>query len=516
MKNNLNSMTSHDYRKIPLVLASLAVGLVAGAVVVLYRIVLGMAEEFAFAMYGFFKTHMGWIPLLFGGLVLLGFIVSHLVAKNRMISGSGIPQLKGIILGYFQQRWLHTVVMKFIGGTLAIAGGLSLGREGPSIQLGASVAEGLGNKVGRSRMERKILMASGASAGLAAAFNAPLAGVLFALEEIFKYFSPLILLSTMAAAVVAEFVSKQVFGFEPVFHFALTKTMPLENYWMLVVMGGLLGLLGAFYNRTLLQVQSLYKKNGFLTERNRIVLPFLLAGVLGLAFPIVLGGGHRIVEQLNLENGLGLLLLIFTVKFGFSMVSFGSGAPGGIFLPLLVLGSVQGAMFATVAIRYLGVDPALFHNFVIFAMGGYFAAIVRAPITGIVLILEMTGSLHHLLALSIVSMTAYIAADLMKSLPIYDSLLDRLVSDHHIQEEEEHSHKVIVEIVVQHGSSMEDKAVSAIPWPKKCLLVSVKRGEKEILPRGNTVLKAGDYLFVLTDINSEWLTRKTLEELNAY
>ena len=515
MKNNLHSITSHDYRKIPLILISLLVGLAAGSVVVLYRIVLSFAEHFALLMYAFFRAHLIWTPLLFVGLVVIGYIVSYLVSKNKMITGSGIPQLKGLILGYLKHNWLHTLVMKFIGGTLSIVGGLSLGREGPSIQLGANLGEGIGKKTGKSRMERKILMASGASAGLAAAFNAPLAGVIFALEEIFKYFSPLILLSTMSAAVAAEFISKQVFGFKPVFHFEIVEAIPLESYWVIIVLGLLLGLLGAFYNQALLFTQSLYKKTRFLNEKTKIILPFILAGILGLIFPIVLGGGHQIVEHLNVTSGLGLLVLIFVVKFIFSMISFGSGAPGGIFLPLLVLGATIGAAFATAAIRYLGFDEALFCNFIILAMAGYFSAIVRAPITGIVLIMEMTGTLNHLLAVTVVSMTAYIVADLVKSVPIYEALLQNLIADYHVHDEEEHSHKVIVETVVQHGSSLEDQPVKFVKWPDKCLLVSIKRGEKEILPRGITTLKAGDYLFVLTDINSECLTREKLEELNA-
>ena len=516
MKNNLHSITSHTYRQIPLILISMAVGLIAGVIVVLYRIVLGFAEHFAISMYDFFRAYLIWIPLLFVGLILAGYFVSYLVSKNKMISGSGIPQLKGIILGYLKQSWLHTLVMKFVGGAIAIAGGLSLGREGPSIQLGATVAEGIGKKMGKSRVERKILMASGASAGLAAAFNAPLAGVIFALEEIFKYFSPLILLSTMSAAVVAEFISKQVFGFAPAFHLTVTKSIPLKSYWLIIILGILLGLLGAFYNKALLIAQSLYKKANFITDRNRIVFPFIIAGLMGLVFPIVLGGGHQIVEYLSVTNGLLLLIVIFIVKFIFSMISFGSGAPGGIFLPLLVLGAVIGSIFAIISVRYLGFEEALFFNFVILGMAGYFSAIVRAPITGIVLIVEMTGTFNHVLSLTVVCITAYIVADLLKSLPIYESLLENLVSQHHTPAEEEHNHKVIVEMVVQHGSSLDDQAVKRIEWPAKCLLVSIKRGEKEFLPNGSTVLKAGDYIFILTNVNSEWLVREKLEALNAF
>ncbi|PHV70478.1 ClC family H(+)/Cl(-) exchange transporter [Sporanaerobium hydrogeniformans] len=516
MQNNYNMLTDSDKMNIPLLLKSICVGICTAIVVILYRMTLTYAEQLAFGIYDFFRENIIAIPFLFIGLCIVGYVVGYLVSKNKMISGSGIPQLKGQLMGYLKNDWLHTLWAKFMGGTLGIISGLSLGREGPSIQLGACVAEGIGKKLGQNRLERKILMVSGASAGLAAAFNAPLAGVLFALEEVFKYFSPIILLSTMSSAIIADFISKQVFGMEAIFQFDIQGSIPLQDYWMLILLGILLGIMGVLYNSILLKSQELYRKINFLNSRVKLIIPFIGAGLLGLTFPAVLGGGHHMIEYFNLSSGIFFLFALFVIKFLFSMVSFGSGAPGGIFFPLLILGATLGSIFASISVHYFGYNETLFYNFVIVAMAGYFTAIVRAPITGIVLILEMTGSFSHLLSLTVVSLTAYVVADLLKSQPIYESLLDNLLkASNHEELEEEHSKKIMIELLVQYGAALEGKQVKELKWPSKCLLVSIKRGDKEILPKGDTQIKAGDYLLVLTDINSEWKTRKKLEKMNT-
>ena len=515
MNNGYKSLGHRKNNSILVLLKSILVGFAVSLVVVAYRWVLTCAEDVASKMYDFFRANQLLIPVLFFILAAMGYFVGWLVSKNKMISGSGIPQLKGVLMGYFKQRWFSTLWQKFVGGAVAILGGLSLGREGPSIQLGAAVGKGIGNKIAESRLERKILMASGASAGLAGAFNAPLAGVLFALEEIFKYFSPVILLSTMSAAIVADFVSKEVFGLTPIFNFQISTAVQLKDYWILIILGIILGLLGAFYNWLLLKTQSLYKKINKLSIKVKMIIPFMLAGILGLTFPIVLGGGHHVIAELHMEQAIGLLIVIWIVKFLFSMISFGSGAPGGIFFPLLVLGGIVGAIFGKCVIDFLGFDSALFFNFVILAMAGYFTAIVRAPITGVVLIIEMTGSFNHLLSLTVVSLIAYVVADFLKSPPIYEALLENLIrgGSDGLEKETKHDKKVVIEMVVQHGSQIEEKQIKEIIWANRCLVVGVKRGETEVIPTGDTVIKAGDYLIILTEAESESSTRELLEKM---
>ena len=143
---------------------------------------------------------------------------------------------------------------------------------------------------------------------------------------------------------------------------------------------------------------------------------------------MVLGGAHSLVEELTAgQLMLGGLFLLFALKFAFSMISFGSGAPGGIFLPLLVLGAIIGSIYYNLASAVSPDISGLLSNFIILGMAGYFSAIVRAPITGIILISEMTGSFSHLLTLSMVSLAAYIVPDILHCAPVYDQLLHRLL-----------------------------------------------------------------------------------------
>jgi H+/Cl- antiporter ClcA len=281
-----------------------------------------------------------------------------------------------------------------------------------------------------------------------------------------------------------------------------------------VILGVLLGFAGAFYNYVLIKTKAFYSKMKFLNTKTKVIIPFILAIILGILFPYVLGGGHRIIEELTLEHGIVFLIILFIIKFIFSMVSFGSGAPGGIFFPLIVLGAAIGAIFASVSIRYLGFNQELFNNFIVLAMAGYFTAIVRAPITGIVLIMEMTGSFNHILPLTVVAISAYVVADLLKSPPVYDALLETLIANESPEEKSESSKKIVVEIIVKHGSKFENRQVKSIHWPGTSLLVGVKQGEKHRIPKGDTRIEVGDYLSILTDVNSEFRIKEILHEMN--
>ena len=228
----------------------------------------------------------------------------------------------------------------------------------------------------RSKTEEKFLLTCGASAGLSAAFHAPLAGVMFSLEEIHKNFSVSVLVSVMTASITADYISSR-----------LTGSIPAKYYVHIIVLGIILGVMGAFYNKMTLFVQSLFGKiQGKRAETTRLLIPFLLAGALGFLMPEILGSGHNILDIITEGNAMfTTILLLFVMKLLFSVISFGSGAPGGIFFPLLVLGALIGGAYGTFAVQYLGLDAAYLNNLIMLAMAGYFTAIVRAPITGLCL-----------------------------------------------------------------------------------------------------------------------------------
>lgn len=507
------------------------VGIVAGLVVLLYRVALEYAGQWLIKVLEFAGQSIAYMAMWFVVLLAMAWIVSRLVKFEPMISGSGIPQLKGEMTGMFDQCWWKVLTAKFAGGFLCIFGGLALGREGPSIQIGAMVGKGISKGLDRGKTEERFLLTCGASAGLAAAFHAPLAGVMFSLEEIHKNFSVSVLLSVMTASITADYLCSVILGVDSVFRFDIVASLPPSYYWMILILGVVLGVMGAFYNWFTLKVQSLYNKlsvskNGSLNGYVRVAIPFLCAGVLGFTCPQILGSGHALIENMAAgEMVLGTIVLIFIGRFIFSAVSFGSGAPGGIFFPLLVLGGFLGGAFGTAAVEYIGMDPMYVNNFVALAMAGYFAAIVRAPITGIVLIFEMTGSLDQMLSLSVISIVAYITATLLKSEPIYESLLDRLWEkfkssngdeDDHAQNSESQPvrrQKVLAEYGIRHSSPADGKLIKEIDWPAGCLLVAIQRGDKEIIPKGHTRLQAGDIIVTMTDERDEVYVYERLEKI---
>lgn len=417
-------------RRIPVMLITegLCVGLIGGFIVLLYRVALTFAGNWLIKILSYIKGNPFRCAVWFLILMALAWIVGRLVKWEPMISGSGIPQVEGEVSGRLSQNWKRVLPAKFAGGFLCMLGGLSLGREGPSIQLGAMAGQGISRALGRGKREEKFLMTCGASAGLSAAFHAPLAGMMFAVEEIHKTFSIPILLPVMTASVTADYIASHILGLDPVFHFQITEYLPQNYYWLLILLGILVGVSGVFYNWGMLKAQELYRKIPFLKETGRLLIAFLTSGVLGLVMPSVLGSGSGLIVSLTKgEMVLGMVVLTLVVKFLFSAVSFGSGAPGGIFFPLLILGALLGAVFAMTGAEFFGLDPVYINNFILLGMTGFFTAIVRAPLTGIILLFEMSGSISQMLSLSIVSVTAYIVATLMRSEPIYDSLLKRIL-----------------------------------------------------------------------------------------
>lgn len=493
-----------------LLLEGLAVGLLAGLVACLYRFLLAYGEQLCFNIASYVQTNYIYIIALFGFLVVLGLIISWLLRFEPYISGSGIPQVEAEMIDKIDESWYRVIIAKMIAGTLSILGGLSLGREGPSIQLGAMVGKGIAKVLHRIKIEEKFLLTCGAAAGLSAAFNAPLAGVLFALEEIHKNFSPLALVSVMVASLTGDFISKNLFGMIPSLYFSLTQSLPLNQYGFLLGLGLITGILGVFYNRMTMMSLSFFDKISCLKNHQKVLIPLFISGIVMCVCPELLCGGHHIVDILHNQSlVLSSVLLLLLLKFLFSLVSFASGAPGGIFFPMLVLGSLIGCSYGLVIIRFAGVDAIYLNNYIVVAMAGLFAGIVRAPITGIVLIAEMCGSLSQFLPISVCAFVGYVVANALKSEPIYHSLLKRLIKD---KDDELLEDKVILHYSLELGSCCLDLPIKDLGLPQECLILSITRGIDEIVPRGDTILRLGDQLTILADRHHIEVTKDILHK----
>ncbi len=410
------------------VLKSLLIGAVAGLVTVAFRA--GVTQIFSAAQNLIpMAQENGWLILLWFAIILLAaFVVARLLKWEPDISGSGIPQLEGELKGLFSQHPLKILIGKFFGGLLSLGAGLSLGREGPCIQMGAMIGKGFSRK--KNDEEKALLMTSGGAAGLAAAFGAPLAGILFALEEVHKSFSVRILFTAAAACTTSGVVTWLLLGSAPIFNVHITEAFPLDAYWSLLLLGVVSGAFGALYNLAVKKMQNGYAKMKKIPSQYRLLLPFLLSGVLAFFLPAILGGGASLVGHITSGSfSLLVLLLLLAAKFTFSVFCFSSGVPGGILMPMLVMGALMGGAFGLFASETLGLPAALLQNFVLCTMAALFGAIVRAPLTGIVLVCEMTGTYSLFLPLIVTTLTACLIAKLLGAKPVYDQLLERRVAE---------------------------------------------------------------------------------------
>ncbi|KNZ68928.1 H(+)/Cl(-) exchange transporter ClcA [Thermincola ferriacetica] len=515
-KSRTYRVLSHwwDFR-LKLFVEGILSGIVAGLLVVFFRFMLEKAEVLRDYIYPVLQNNAWWPKAVFFlTLIVIAFLLGKIVRYEPMAAGSGIPQVEGYLSGQLTMNWWKVIPAKLAGGIMAIGSGLSLGREGPSIQLGAAAGQGVSRALRRLRVEEKYLVTSGASAGLAAAFNAPLAGVIFALEEVHKNFSSVVLTAAMAASLTADLVSQNFFGQKPIFHFHDLQVLPLKYYFLLVVLGVIAGVFGVFFNRSLVFTLNMYGKVKVVPEIVKPLLPLMAGGVLGFYLPETLGGGHRLIDSLGSGHySLIMLFALLAVKFAFTMLSYGSGVPGGIFLPLLVIGALTGDIFGSIAVNLFHINPQYLNNFIVLAMAAYFTAIVKAPVTGSVLITEMTGSFSHLLALITVSMTSYMVVTLLRSEPVYELLLKRILQNRDNAPHQDRGTKIILEIPVCLGALVAGRMVKEVEWPQNCLLVGLKRGETEIIPRGHVEILPGDYLIVLTEGDRTVEVKAALEKL---
>jgi H+/Cl- antiporter ClcA len=413
--------------RLAVILESIIIGAAAGFVVVFFRYLLVQAD----ALRGFiYRTLPGlpffWTLLWSLALVLAGLFLGWLAKKRPMIRGSGIPQIKGALLRQMTLDWAPELPLKLVTGLLGLGAGLSLGREGPSIQIGAYMGKGVLSILRRPNRERQFLITGASAAGLAAAFNAPLAGVLFALEELQSSFTPLFLACAMGASMAAAGVAGLFFGLQPVFDFRDIMALPLRGFPWVVLLGIACGLLGDLFKRGIYCSLNLYDRCR-IPPILRPAIPLAASVPLGFVFFDITGGGHALIESLfTVERSLTLILLLLAGKMLFTALCYGSGTSGGIFLPLLACGALTGLGLGKCLVFAHITAPEQNLNFMILGMAAFFSGVVKAPVTGIILILEMSGNFNHLWSLVLVSLSAFVTSDLIASRPIYTVLLERM------------------------------------------------------------------------------------------
>jgi CIC family chloride channel protein len=374
-----------------------------------------------------------WLSLPVIGLVggwLSGWMVERLAPEA---SGSGIPQVKAA-MGFAPIPLNLRVALVKLGSTLlALGSGLSLGRQGPTVQIGAGLAAQLSRWVPTSPEYRRQLISAGAAAGLAAGFNAPIAGVLFVVEELLQDFSGLTLGTAILASFIGAVVSRLLGGQGlNLVMAAPTVNLSLYDLPFLAILGLLSGVLGAMFGRGIFASLTFFRQFEGLGLPGRIGLAGLMTGVVGIFLPVAAADNTGLQEFLVTGSvGWQLVAIAFVTKFLLTLLAYGSGAAGGIFAPSLVLGAALGCLVSFLAQgAYTGfgswpVPEALGDTttYALTGMGAFFSAVTRVPITAIVIVFEMTADFNLVLPLMIGSGIAYLIADRASSGSIYNRLL---------------------------------------------------------------------------------------------
>ena len=297
--------------------------------------------------------------------------------------------------------------------------------------------------------------------------------------------------AALVASSASDVVTRFATGQDPVFHIRDFPIPPLTAIPAFLVVGCLAGVLGVMYNRDLLAALDSFGRLRRLRFGLAVAAVGALAGLTAWFLPTAAGGGYPLLDVMFAgKMGLSAVFGYFALRFVLTMVSYGCGAPGGIFAPLLVLGALLGVLVGAVAHRLI---PGLAYYpaaFAVVGMGAYFSAIVRAPLTGIVLMLEMTGRYNQMLPLLLACFAAYAVADAMGDRPIYEALMERdLLRGQHIPELQE---TLLLDVTVQPGARFENRRVRDLGLPAGCILVSIHRGLEEIVPTADTTLESGD------------------------
>jgi CIC family chloride channel protein len=418
----------HRGGTLALALLSLFVGGISGLVCATFRLVLQRADTLRSGLITL--THgEGTLGLL---LVVAGAAAATAVAAGlvRRISpdaeGSGIPQVEAAIRGGERGRPIRNAVVKFVGGVLAIGSGLALGREGPSVHMGHSIADIVARLFRRGDLDSRVLFAAGAGAGLATAFNAPIAGAVFVLEELLRQFDTRTATAALGSSAGAIAVARVLLGVQPDFTVPVQPFPGFATVPVHVVLGIIAGLAGAAYIHAIMGSLAVSDRAARVPVAARAALIGGLVGLLAWYAPELVGGGDAITQDTLISAGdLPPIVLIFAVRFALGPLSYAAGTPGGLFAPMLVLGAQIGAVFGRLCGLWFPDAAAPPTAYAVVGMTAFFTAVVRAPLTGIALATEMTGNVRLLLPMLAACFGAMFVTNLLGIPPIYDLLRDR-------------------------------------------------------------------------------------------
>ncbi len=498
-------------------------GLLVGSLVSVFNYLARLVSKNSQIVYGYIRENLAYLPLLILGLVLLSLIMSFVQKKVPETKGSGIPQVKGAIKGLLTFKWLRVLLATFFNSMISFFVGLSLGSEGPSVQLGSTASVGAGKLLGSNPHWDRYLIRGGAAAGMATAFNAPITGIIFSIEEAHDHFTPLILIATLCSVMSAMIVSNLIntaLGVESILFQMNIHEISIKEIHFPILLGIVIGLSGIIFNFLLIQTKKLTDKIK-VPDWVKLAFAFLVIGITNVFFYKGAGSGHGLILDISSDHfAWQTLLLLLFVKALFTILSFDSGATGGMFFPMLTIGALIGGLMAEGFLK-MGMSRDAYNTIVICSMAAFLGAVSRTPLTAILAIIETTMFRSGFIAPVFTVCIAFILMELSQSTALYDHLLKRYISR---MNENKTRQTVTTNITVEKNSFVDGKFIRDILWPQDSFIVYLMRNKIQVPVQGHTQLQAGDVLTVqattynpteITEIITDLCTKKNTHSVFA-
>jgi len=401
-------------------LLSIFIGIISGLLVVSFR----MAIEWLQVLLLGSSPHKGQVRLMVVPATV-GLVVA--VATRFVfpqVRGSGVNQTKAALYIHNGYISFKTVIGKFLLSALAIGGGHSLGPEDPSLQIGAGVASLISRRVGMSKEKLRIFAPIGAAAGLAAAFNAPISAILFVIEEVIGQWSAAVLGSIVLSAVASVVVARWFWGAEPMFRIPPVTLRDPRELFAYAVLGFVGGVAALVFAKALGNLRPWLRRQPAWSQMLHPAMAGLLVGGIGyFGFPQVMGAGYQAIDQaMHAQFAWKMLLALALLKILATTLSFSSGTPGGMFAPTLFIGAMLGAAVGSFEKMFFPHLTGSIGSYALVGMGVLFAAFLRAPLTSVFMVLEVSGNYSIILPVILANTIAYLLSRSLQPLPIFEVL----------------------------------------------------------------------------------------------
>ena len=505
----MNNRLQKARRTVKPLLFGCATGIIGGAIITLFIICAKVVSHFTFELYESARTPLFVVCICM--LVLLCCLITAVIQTLCPTSkGSGIPLAEGCARGMLRVKWLRNAAALIAGSLIAFLSGMPLGSEGPSIGVGGLIGDGVGKSCKQPVELRRYLITGGASAGLAVAFNAPLTGVAFALEETHRRFSPGILVAAFSAVVPAVLISQLLFW--AFGHNAYLNGLGIESGFTVMpalkqaeftsigvfmavcgiaaVCGIICSLFAISFNHIIFALGKVFGK--IKSPMIRLLPAFALAALCGLLMHQTVGSGEATLHSVSIRSAVWMIVVLFLLRFILTSIASGSGATGGLFLPMIALGGLIGTLLAKAACA-CSLSEAYASNIIMLCIAAFFAASVRAPISAMAMTIELTASFSNLLPCAIAVGISTAVAGLCRTAPLYERMMENMQAATPVPAG--HKNLTVCGRITERSVAC-GKRIRDILWPYNCLVTGLERTGEELVPDGETVLMDGDVLTV--------------------